>query len=237
VTTTKLRRQAEKQAKEIRREAEKQAKEIRRKAEQQARDLGKRAGDVGKTVRARAGEAGKDAGKELRRRTGEARRKVGYWVAGEEPPRRRTGTVVAAGVAGAAAAFFLDPVSGKRRRHVARDWVAARFRGVGRRAARSGRAAGAQAYGTWKSATHVGEATPPESDAVLAHKVESEALRGPDLSGERINVNAENGVVVLRGTVQRPDQVDEIERRVRRVNGVRDVRNLLHLEGTPAPTS
>jgi gas vesicle protein len=226
VTTTKLRRRAEKQTKDIRRRARKQATE-----------MGGRAAEVGQSIRSRATDAGKDVGKQLRRRTGDARRRVGYWVAGEEPPKRRTGAVVAAGVVGATAAFFLDPVSGKRRRPVPRDWVAARFRDVGRRAARTGRGAGAQAYGAWRSATHVGEATPPENDAVLAHKVESEALRGPDVPGERINVNAENGVVVLRGTVQRPEQVDEIERRVRRVNGVRDVRNLLHLEGTPAPMS
>lgn len=59
-----------------------------------------------------------------------------------------------------------------------------------------------------------------------------EALR--ELAG-RIIVNAEEGVVVLRGAVARSEDVDEIERRVRRVGGVRGVRNLLHLEGTPAP--
>jgi hypothetical protein len=42
--------------------------------------------------------------------------------------------------------------------------------------------------------------------------------------------------VVLRGAVGRPDEIDEIEMRVRAVTGVRGVRNLLHLEGTPAPT-
>ncbi|MGH2657237.1 MAG: BON domain-containing protein, partial [Actinomycetota bacterium] len=105
-------------------------------------------------------------------------------------------------------------------------------RGVGRRARRAGRAAGAEAYGTWQAATHVGDAMLPEDDVVLAHKVESEALR--ELAG-RIIVNAEEGVVVLRGAVARSEDVDEIERRVRRVGGVRGVRNLLHLEGTPAP--
>jgi osmotically-inducible protein OsmY len=140
---------------------------------------------------------------------------------------------VVAGATGAAAAFFLDPVSGKRRRHVTRDWLAARARGIGRRMGRSGRAAGAEAYGTFQAATHVGDARPPENDAVLAHKVESEALR--ELAG-RINVNAEEGVVVLRGAVGQTEEIDEIEQRVRRVSGVRGVRNLLHLEGTPAPT-
>jgi osmotically-inducible protein OsmY len=98
---------------------------------------------------------------------------------------------------------------------------------------RTGRAVGSDAYGSWQAARYAGQETLPENDAVLAHKVESEALR--ELAS-RINVNAEEGVVVLRGAVGRTEEIDEIEQRVRRVRGVRGVRNLLHLEGTPAPT-
>ena len=203
--------------------------ELRQKAEDRARHLARRTGHVSRRTRRQAAQVGH----EVAGRTRQARRRVGYWIAGEEPPRRSRMWIVVAGATGAAAAFYLDPVSGKRRRHVTRDWMAARFRAIGRRLERTGRAAGAEAYGTWQAATHVGEARLPENDAVLAHKVESEALR--ELAG-RINVNAEEGVVVLRGSVARPEDIDEIERRVRRVNGVRDVRNLLHLDGTPAPT-
>ena len=42
--------------------------------------------------------------------------------------------------------------------------------------------------------------------------------------------------MILRGAVRRLEDVSEVERRVRNVNGVRGVQNLLHLEGTPAPT-
>src|SRR2546430_7962803 len=46
---------------------------------------------------------------------------------GAEAPKRAAQTV-AAGAAGAMATFFLDPQSGKRRRHVAVDRVAALMR-------------------------------------------------------------------------------------------------------------
>ena len=203
--------------------------ELRKQAEDRARHLARRTGRMSRLAGRRATRVGHEVAGRIR----PARRRVGYWIAGEEPPRTRRLWVVVAGATGAAAAFFLDPVSGKRRRHVARDWVAARLRRVGRRMERAGRAAGAEAYGTWQAATHVGEATMPENDAVLAHKVESEALRQ---TAGRIIVNAEEGVVILRGAVGRPEEIDEIEKRVRGVSGVRGVRNLLHLEGMPAPT-
>jgi hypothetical protein len=146
-----------------------------------------------------------------------ARRKVGFWIAGEEPRKpRRWPAFVAVGM-GAVAAFFLDPVSGKRRRSVTRDWVGARFRGVGR---------GAQ----------TGQESPPENDAALAHKVESELFQGLDIPSGQINVNAEDGVVSLRGVVKRPSQISEVEKRVWEIAGVRGVQNLMHLEGTPAPS-
>lgn len=204
---------------------------LRKQTERGAREARLRAIEIGGRLRTRATDLGHEVGD----RTKDTRRRVGYWIAGEKP-RRQTPMIVLAGVAGAAAAFFLDPVSGKRRRHVARDWVTARVRGLGRRTGRAGRAAGAHAYGTWQSVTHRDEAGWPENDQTLAHKVESEALRGPDLPGTRVNVNAEHGVVVLRGAVERPEQIREIEERVRRVHGVLDVHNLLHAPGTPAPT-
>jgi osmotically-inducible protein OsmY len=51
----------------------------------------------------------------------------------------------------------------------------------------------------------------------------------------QINVNAERGVVVLRGQVERPELLEALEARVRNVKGVRAVENLLHLPGSPPP--
>lgn len=47
-------------------------------------------------------------------------------------------------------------------------------------------------------------------------------------------MNAVDGTVYLRGEVERPSDVDEIERRVREIAGVERVEQLLHLPGTPA---
>jgi gas vesicle protein len=236
VSTTNMSRKARKQAGEIRRRAADVGGTIRRRAGDAGGTVRSRAGELGGTVKGRAGELGHRAAV----RTKGARRSVGYWIAGEDPKKRRTGEILMAGVAGvvgAAAAFFLDPVSGKRRRHVARDWVAARFRRGGQKAGQAGRAVGARAYGTWRSATHVSEAGVPESDATLAHKVESEVFRGLDIPSGRVNINAEYGVITLRGAVDRTEQIEELELRTRRVGGVRDVENLLHLSGTSAPTT
>jgi hypothetical protein len=208
-------------------------KEIR----ERARVAGARAREVGGRLGERFGETTKDTREQLGKTTKQARKKVGFWVAGEEPPKPRTRlwTGLALG-AGAVAAFFLDPVSGKRRRHLTRSWIAGRFRRAGTRTARVGRAVGAQAYGTWQSVRHRGDRVEPENDITLAEKVRSEAFAGVELPS-RINVNSEGGVVYLRGQVKRPDQINEIERRVRDVHGVRGVVNLLHLPGTPAPTT
>jgi osmotically-inducible protein OsmY len=74
-------------------------------------------------------------------------------------------------------------------------------------------------------------------DVTLAHKVESIVFRDPRFPKGQINVNAEDGEVFLRGQVDDPELVRELERSVSQVPGVRRVENLLHLPGTPAPAS
>jgi osmotically-inducible protein OsmY len=44
-------------------------------------------------------------------------------------------------------------------------------------------------------------------------------------------------VVTLRGQVDTPDLIEELERQTRKVTGVRDVENLLHTPDTPAPNA
>lgn len=72
-------------------------------------------------------------------------------------------------------------------------------------------------------------------DRTLVDRVRSEALGGPEYSGETINVDAVEGVVTLRGQLASQDRIGDVVARVRTVAGVRDVVNLLHLPGTPAP--
>jgi hypothetical protein len=189
------------------------------------------------TARERAGTRVESARKRSGAAVKRTRRRVGFWVAGEKPRSRRRaiGTGVLAGAAGAAAAFFLDPVSGKRRRNVARDWILARARGAAEGGRRAGGFVGARAYGAVQSVRHRRDASAPENDQVLAHKVESEVFQGNDFPKGQININAEDGVVVLRGQVETPDLIKRIEGKVRGIQGVREVENLLHLPGTPAP--
>lgn len=177
-----------------------------------------------------------ELGQEVAPRVKTARRKVGFWIAGEEPRKARRWPAFAAAGIGAVAAFFLDPVSGKRRRAVTKDWIAGRLRSGGRTIARLGRGAGAHASGYAQRIANSGSEQPPENDATLSHKVESELFQGLDIPSGQININAENGVVFLRGTLKRPSEIVDVERRVWSIGGVRGVENLLHLEGTPAPT-
>ena len=72
-------------------------------------------------------------------------------------------------------------------------------------------------------------------DATLAHKVETVLFRDSDVPKGGININAQDGIVQLRGEVPDVGMIDDLVERTRSVQGVRDVENLLHLPGTPAP--
>ena len=120
------------------------------------------------------------------------------------------------GAAAAALTYFFDPENGSRRRNVARDRVLALFR----------------------QATHMREQSKAQPDDVtLARKVETQIFRDADVPKGKINVNAENGKVVLRGEVEDPSMIEDLEKAARKVLGVREVENLLHAAGSPAPTS
>ena len=137
---------------------------------------------------------------------------------------------------GAALAYFFDPQNGARRRNTTRDRVLAFFRQGGHKAERAGRAVGAQAHGVKQKATHLREEEKPEPDDVtLARKVETEIFRPADAPKGQVDVNVENGVVFLRGEVERPEIIKDLEGRARKVQGVREVENLLHVPSSPSP--
>lgn len=147
---------------------------------------------------------------------------------------RRTRWVIVAAVAGMAISYFFDPRLGRTRRTKSRDRLGAMVRRTGRRVGRWGRSTGAKGYGAWMKATHPVEQPKDMDDATLVDKVESEVLRGPNVP-EGITVNAEDGIVVLRGEVDTPERMTELAQAVLRVPGVAGVENLLHLPGEPAP--
>ena len=137
---------------------------------------------------------------------------------------------------GAALFYFFDPQNGRRRRALAKDRIPAFFRGKARQAERLGRSAQSQAHGVTQKVKHRKEEDKPQPDDVtLARKVETEIFRDAEVPKGQINVNAENGVVVLRGEVEEPELIRDLEEKTRNVQGVQEVENLLHTPGTAAP--
>lgn len=140
--------------------------------------------------------------------------------------------LLAAAVVGGCLVYFLDPIMGRRRRkqavqragHVARRSL----RGLGR----AGRKMGADVAGKRAAMMHGRDGHEPLDDATLAHKVESILYRDPNIPKGRININAEHGVVYLRGELQRDSEMRDIENAVRHIDGVTDVRSLLHIAGS-----
>ena len=152
--------------------------------------------------------------------------------------RRRRAKIAAAFAAGAAAGagvlYFVDSISGRRRRKISGDRVAGSVRRAWRRTARAARGVRATAYGTTQRVRHRNEAPKDLDDVTLARKVESEIFRDPDVPKGQINVNAQRGLVQLRGEVPTADMLTDLVERTRKIHGVRDVESLLHLPGTPA---
>lgn len=122
-------------------------------------------------------------------------------------------------------AYLFDPDSGRRRRAILKDKAGAFVRSSQQKAEQKQRYYAGKAEGLKHEVLGASEGEVP-NDETLAQKIQSEVLRHYDAS--HINVNVENGVAVLRGQLQRPDEIRALIRDVERVPGVRDVRSLLH---------
>ena len=134
---------------------------------------------------------------------------------------------------GALIAYYFDPDNGYRRRALARERIPALLR---RSSEKAGHAATSEVKATKAKVTHRKEAEKPQPDDVtLARKVGTEIFRDAEVPKGQINVNAENGKVVLRGEVEKPALIKDLEKRTRKVQGVREVENLLHTPGSAAP--
>ena len=145
------------------------------------------------------------------------------------------GALTAGAATGGATLFFLDSVSGRRRRRHSTDRTAGSLRRTWRRTARAGKRTRAATLGTAKRVRHRNETPREFDDATLAHKVESELFRDPSVPKGQISINAQHGVVQLRGEVPTVGMLTELIQRTRRIQGVRDVESLLHLHGVDAP--
>ena len=175
-------------------------------------------------------KAMRDAGKRAGRSANE--------VAGRRRPG--PGRFLAMGALGAAigavATFLMDPQRGRARRAQLLDRGAAWLRDAGERIDRGTRQVTSTVEGKMSALRNGGATEAMPNDASLAMKVESELFRDPDVPKGDININVEQGVVVLRGEVPDPAISERLERGARAIPGVWEVENLLHLPGEPAPT-
>ena len=139
-------------------------------------------------------------------------------------------------LAGLMLGYLFDPRLGRRRRAVGKDWTTGRARAAARSLQRRGRYARSQAYGRWQRVRHLREEPKPQpDDATLTHKVQTTIFRDPNVPKGQISVNAERGIVYLRGEVPEQSMVDDLVAKTRGIQGVLAVENLLHLPGQQAP--
>jgi osmotically-inducible protein OsmY len=131
---------------------------------------------------------------------------------------------------GAAAAWFLDPNDGTRRRNVVRDKTMKYARRGKEEAARKATYAGETVKGK-ATAVAPGAGREPAgerlNDPALQAKVESEIFRDPDAPKGQVSVNVEDGVVYLRGELDDEAKIEGLREAAARVEGVRGVESLL----------
>jgi hypothetical protein len=166
------------------------------------------------------------------------RRDIAARPAREHERLARGATLLVGCAVGAVAEAFFDPQAGRRRRHVARDHALATLRHRSHDAVRRSKYLVGVAEGAAYRATHLlpraWRYKEPPDDVTLAQKVESVAFRKARVPKAQVSVNAENGVIFLRGQLDSEDQVERIVQASGEVSGVKEVKNLLH---TPAATS
>jgi len=134
---------------------------------------------------------------------------------------------------GAIAEYFVfDRRHATRRRHIARERGMAITRRRSWAAVRRAKYLEGVAEGVAHRAAHAvpGRNSQREAldDVSLARKVESVAFREAGVSKAHVSVNAENGVVYLRGRLEGEREIENLVRAAAAVEGVARVENMLH---------
>jgi osmotically-inducible protein OsmY len=143
----------------------------------------------------------------------------------------------AGAAAGAAAAHFLDPQSGRRRRAVARDQAVSKAKQGASAAQTQAEYAAGKVQGAAAAATPSGTRLEDADDVTLARKVETEIFRDPEAPKGDVSVDVQAGVAYLRGAVDDQSWIERLGEAARQVDGIKGVKNLLHVTGTPAPAA
>ena len=143
------------------------------------------------------------------------------------------GALFGAFTVGAIAEYFVfDRRHATRRRHSARERGMAIARRRSRAAVRRARYLEGVAEGVAHRAAHAVPGGNDQREALddvsLARKVESVAFREAGVSKAHVSVNAENGVVYLRGRLESEREIEDLVRAAAAVEGVARVGNMLH---------
>jgi osmotically-inducible protein OsmY len=149
-------------------------------------------------------------------------------------------TLLFGAAAGAAAAHFLDPENGTRRRNTLRDRATSKARRGKDQALRQADHAAGKAKGAVSTATPSmpgSDRIEDVDDVTLARKVETEIFRAADAPKGEVSVDVQAGVVYLRGIVAGDEWIERLADDAKKVDGVKGVKNLLHRPGTPAPAA
>lgn len=201
------------------------------KAKEAAKDARKQTSSTAKEARKQARSAIKDARRQARRQATRAR--IAAARARAQTRRGKEGVskkaVGAAGALGLALGYFLDPDSGKRRRHIARDRALSLLRRGAETTRREAEYRTGQVEGKIEAAkSQARPEKPAANDQDLADRVKSEIFQPADAPKGSVNVNVEHGVVYLRGEVKRPDEIKKLVEQASSIDGVAGVENLLH---------
>jgi hyperosmotically inducible periplasmic protein len=147
---------------------------------------------------------------------------------------RRLTRLSLVGAAVGAVVYFFDPRSGKGRRSQAKDQLQAKVRRAGDQADATATHVENKVEGLVEKASQRG-GEPPDDDKTLVDKIKSEVLGKTEYVGSDVVVDAVNGVVTLRGQLERAEKIDDLAAAVAAVPGVSRVENFLHPPDTPAP--
>jgi hypothetical protein len=139
--------------------------------------------------------------------------------------------------AGAVAEYLLDPAGGRARRARLRDQSAAAVRRPVRQLQHTTEQKATYLRGRASGVAHrmAGRTEPVPDDRALVDKVRSEVFGEPRFREHRVNIDAVDGVVTLRGQLDERATIRDLVAAVEAVPGVRRVENLLHTPHTAAP--
>lgn len=143
-------------------------------------------------------------------------------------------TVIGAGALGAAVMWLYDPDQGARRRHRLQDVLRSRANRAEREVERKLRHERGRLEGMVHRFSHP-QHGPPADDRTLVDQIKSEVLGKERFTNHDVLVEANEGVVVLRGQVDDPVVRVELESTIEQMPGVQRVESYLHAPGEEAP--